>query len=247
MLKSGMKRFISKTVRREFLPLGRLIVLESGLLFGGLRAGAEAPAPEAAGREATITSDQLELVQNGAESIFTGHVVLTRTPYVLNADRMARVQATGVVEAQGHIVGTWVQSTGEKTVAVGERARYAPQQQTVELWEGARLTHWESLKDADPLVVTAGRFIAHLDAQILDAQKDVVIRRGTSYVSHSDQAKYEQPAGVLHLWGSRPIAVEFADAQGSGHFISERGLLYLSPRKVRLIDDVTGQIIPAPR
>ena len=197
--------------------------------------------------ETTITSDQMELIDNGAQTVFTGHVVLQQSPYVMTADRMTRLRDTGIVEADGHIVGTWLKPTGEKTVAVGDRARYNPQAQTTELWKAPRLTHWDTAKDPTPMVATAERFIAHHDSQMLFGKKNVVIRRGTDFESRSDEAQFDQTAQVIHLWGKRRTELAWNDTQGSGRFFSDRALLYLSPRRARLMDHVTGHVIPAPR
>jgi lipopolysaccharide export system protein LptA len=207
--------------------------------------GQSTPAPSA--EDATITSDQMELFDNGTKTVFTGHVVLERSPYVMTADRMTRYQATGIVEAENHVVGTWIKPTGEMTKAVGGRARYDPQAQTTDLWETPSLTHWDTAKDPTPLVVTAERFIAHHDTQMLFAKEDVTIRRGTVFQTHSDQAQFDQKMQVIHLWGSHKTAIQWEDAQGSGHFLSERALLYLSPKRARLMDNVTGHVIPSPR
>jgi LPS export ABC transporter protein LptC len=189
----------------------------------------------------------MELINNGAKSVFTGHVQLIKEAYVLTADRMTRIESTGLVEAEGHIVGTWLKPTGEKTTATGEEARYNPQTQTTELWKDARLMHWESASDPQPLVVTAERFIAHHDEHSLEAQNDVTIRRAGMFESHSDAAKYLQNEEVIHLWGERKTTIQVVDAQGSGNFLSDRAQLYLSPRRARLIDQVTGHLIPASR
>ena len=208
-------------------------------------AGSAIPVPGT--NEATITSDQLELINNGALSVFTGHVQLTQVPYVLTADRMTRLEASGLVEAEGHIIGTWLKSTGEKTTAIGEQARFDPRTQTTELWQNAKLTHWESATDAIPMVVTAERFIAHHDEQSLEAQKNVTILRAGMFESHSDAAIYLQNDQLIRLWGDRQTTIQFQDPQGSGHFLCDRAQLYLSPRRARLIDHVTGQLFPAHR
>src|SRR5438552_619671 len=93
--------------------------------------------------EATITSDELEILNNGAKTVFTGHVILKQVPYVLLADRMVQTKATGIVEAAGHIHGTWTGPSGEKIVATGTHARYTPAAKSIELWDDARLTRWE--------------------------------------------------------------------------------------------------------
>src|ERR1700722_19931320 len=75
-------------------------------------------------KEATITSDDLELQNNGEQTIFTGHVILTQDPYKIHADRMVRTKATEIIDADGHVVGTWVSPKGEKVRVLGEKARY---------------------------------------------------------------------------------------------------------------------------
>src|SRR5437899_2031491 len=48
---------------------------------------------------ATITSDELEIRDNGAQTFFRGHVVLTEKPYLLLSDEMIRTKSTGIVDA----------------------------------------------------------------------------------------------------------------------------------------------------
>src|SRR4051812_17674586 len=98
----------------------------------GLSARALAvPAPSS---EATISSDELELRNNGALSIFTGHVKLKQEPYLLQADRMERTKSTGLVTAKGHIHGTWNGEKGEKGQVYADQGFYKPAEKTVELW-----------------------------------------------------------------------------------------------------------------
>src|SRR5436190_24189136 len=78
--------------------------------------------PAASSPEATISSDQLELIDNGSKTVFTGHVLLEQAPYVLKADRMTRYQSNGLVEGEGHVHGTWINPAGGKTEARGEHA-----------------------------------------------------------------------------------------------------------------------------
>jgi len=83
---------------------------------------------------ATITSDELELQNNGALTIFQGHVVLTQGPYEVRSDRIVRTKADGRVDARGHVVGSWVSPKKEKVRIVSEEAAYDPSKETVELW-----------------------------------------------------------------------------------------------------------------
>src|SRR6266700_1967397 len=76
------------------------------------------------GAEATITSDELELQNNGEVTIFRGHVVLEQNPYQVRADKMVRTRATSIVDADGHVIGSWVSAKGEKIRVEGEKASY---------------------------------------------------------------------------------------------------------------------------
>jgi lipopolysaccharide export system protein LptA len=196
--------------------------------------------------EATISSDEMELIDNGSKTVFNGHVLLSRPPYEMKADKMTRVQADGVVEAEGNIIGLWKNPAGDKVKAVGHHARYSPQVQTLELWGDPRLTRWESPKDQTPLIVTADRFIAHNDTHMIQAETRVVFKRGMAFQAMSDHAQFDQTDGVLHLWGTRQVDTLWGDARGTGRFLSDRALLYQNPRRARLMDHVTGHIVPAP-
>jgi lipopolysaccharide transport protein LptA len=93
----------------------------------------------AAAAQATITSDELELQNNGELTIFTGHVILTQDPYEVHSDRMVRTKATGIVTADGHVIGTWISPKKEKVRVKGDQARYDPVAQTVEIWGKSRV------------------------------------------------------------------------------------------------------------
>ncbi len=111
-----------------------------------LRVACPASAEEAP-TGATITSDELEIQDHGERTIFTGHVRLKDDPYHFNADRMVRTKSDGVVDASGHLHGTWRRSpdkTGEAWAAVG---RYSPSKKLVELWGKERVkVRWEDAK-----------------------------------------------------------------------------------------------------
>ncbi len=88
----------------------------------------------AADEPATITSDELELQNNGELTTFRGHVVLTQPPYEVRSDKMTRTKSDGLVKASGHVVGTWLSPKKEKVRVESEEALYAPNLETVELW-----------------------------------------------------------------------------------------------------------------
>src|SRR5258708_4090160 len=216
------------------------------ILSPGGRSWAAWTEPTPSTGETTITSDEMELIHNGGETILTGHVILIRPPYQMKADRMIRYKETGIVEAEGNVIGTWDKPTGERVEAVGAYARYTPQAQTTELWGAARLSHWDNATDPTPLIVTAERFVAHHDTEIVDGETHVFFRRGTSFQAHSDRAQFDGKGQVLNLWGTQQTDTLWADPRGSGRFLSDRVLLYLSPRRARLLDHVTSHVIPTP-
>ena len=84
--------------------------------------------------EATITSDELEIQNNGELTIFRGHVDLKQSPYEIRADRMVRKKADASVDAAGHVIGKWQSAKGEKLRVDGEMARYEPSRNIVEIW-----------------------------------------------------------------------------------------------------------------
>jgi lipopolysaccharide transport protein LptA len=214
-------------------------------LIGCLAARGRAMTPPPSNAEATITSDQLELLDNGARSVFTGHVVLKQDPYLLLADRMIQTKATGIVDAYGHIHGTWITDKGEKVLAEGAQARYIPSEQTTELWGRPRLTRWETALDTAPVTITAVRFIARQKENAMWAIDRVYMRQGTGVWAKSDEAKYDQNAEVIHLWGKKHRThVYWSDTKGIADFESDRGWLCLAPKKARLMDRVHGHITP---
>jgi lipopolysaccharide transport protein LptA len=84
--------------------------------------------------QATLTSDELELKNNGTLTIFRGNVVLTQAPYEVRAERMTRTQSTGHVQATGRVVGTWVSPKKERVRLESDEALYDPAKQIVEFW-----------------------------------------------------------------------------------------------------------------
>lgn len=83
---------------------------------------------------ATITSDELELQNNGEVTIFRGHVILKQEAYEIRAHQMKRLKNTGNVEASGQVVGTWISAKQDKVRVESDEALYRPASDTVDLW-----------------------------------------------------------------------------------------------------------------
>ncbi|HVM90792.1 MAG TPA: LptA/OstA family protein [Verrucomicrobiae bacterium] len=201
--------------------------------------GGPAPAPDA-----TISSDELEMRDNGAASIFKGHVVLTQQPYVLHADRMVQTKATQLVEAFGHIRATSVSPSGEHYLATGERASYDPTQKLTELWQDARVVRWETAADTSPIVAVAEHFTASDLNHTIEAHGRVRIEQGKTFVVESDEAKYVEAEKVIYFWGLSPVSVHYQGPKQLANFHGRKGQVYLSPKRARLIDQVQGRVIP---
>jgi len=221
----------------------RPIFLIAGVMLAGSRIVWCAQPSKPKG-EAVITSDQLEIQDNGARTVFTGHVVLTDPPYVLRADRMVQAKKTGIIDAHGHIEGTWISETGEKLVAIGKDGEYRPAEKTTELWGNAKLTRWETAVDTIPVVVTADRFITHENEHEVLARFHVHMTQGPDKWATSDEARFDQQASTVHLWGSHQVLVHWRDAKGISDFYGDKGTLVLQPKKAQLIDHVHGHVIP---
>jgi len=206
---------------------------------------ARADSPPAASSETVITSDELEFLDNGARTVFTGHVVLTQEPNQLLADRMVKIKSTGNIEAEGHVHGTWKGDKGEKSIATGRNALYRPSEKITELWGNAKMTRWETAVDTRPVTVTADHFTAFDNDHTVYAKGHVHMEQKQGLRTWSDEAKYDQTAQTITLWGVTPVLVHWEDAKGSADFKSERAWLLVSPKRVKLIKDVHGHIIPA--
>jgi lipopolysaccharide export system protein LptA len=213
-------------------------------LASGARALESAPPVKP---EATITSDEMEVVNNGARTIFRGHVVLKEVPYELHADRMERTRATGVVQAWGHIVGTWVKPEGEKGMAEGDRARYDPADETTEWWDHARLTRWQTASDTAPVVVTADRFVAEQKEDRLLAHRNVQVTQGGEFWSQSDEGKFDHQQQTMTLWGKHPVRMHWQDARGTADFKSDQAVIFVVTKRTRLLDQVQGHVVPLSR
>jgi lipopolysaccharide assembly outer membrane protein LptD (OstA) len=90
----------------------------------------------------------------------------------------------------------------------------------------------------------ARRFIAHQSERVLWAENDVRIQEGASLSTVSDEAKYVDKDQAVYLWGTKQTVIDWQDPQGSGHFLSDRAAMYLSPRRLRLEDHVKGHVVP---
>ena len=114
----------------------------SWIVGGCLAAGAVAAAPASpASTPVTLSSDSLEIQDNGARSVFAGHVVLKQADSVMYADRMTRVGEKGPVEATGRVVrGFSKGEKGETIEVLGTRARYEPESRKVFVWGKPRVT-----------------------------------------------------------------------------------------------------------
>jgi lipopolysaccharide export system protein LptA len=207
-----------------------------------LAAIAPAASSDKPATEATITSDELEIKNSGAEAVFRGQVVLKQDPYVLTADRMTQNRASGVVEARGRVLGTWVSETGEKLIAEGRSARYTPSTKVTELWGNPKLTRWETAKDTAPVVITAVRFVASQSEGTVWAREKVVLTRGENVRVRADQAKLSQDSETVDFWGEHRVNVYWRDPRGIADFESDRGWVSLSPRRARLLDRVRGKV-----
>lgn len=202
-------------------------------------------APPAPKGDATITSDELVLQDSGAKSVFRGNVVLKQDPYTLFADRMERKRDGGVVEVFGNVHGSWTSEKGERLLATGQRGRYVPETQTIELWEKAKLTRWETAVDTTPVVVKAHYFIAYRDEKTVWAKKNVFMEQGIRMKAQSDFARYDQVEQALHLWGDKQVAIHVEDAKGKADFLSDKAKVTLTPKGARLMDRVTGHVVPS--
>ena len=135
----------------------------------------------AKGEDATLSSDEMELINQGDKAVFKGHVLLEKTEYQLKANQMTRTEKTGLVEAEGNIIGMWKNPAGGNLKAYGDHGRYDPVAQRAELWTNL----------------------------------------------------------------PKQVAVNWKDAKGSGNFLSDRAVIFVSSKSVRLQDHVTGHIVPA--
>jgi lipopolysaccharide export system protein LptA len=212
------------------------------LLLTGL--AVQAATPPAPTSEATIRSDELELQDNGAFTVFMGNVVLRQDPYLLKADRMVRSKATQIVDVKGRVKGTWNADTGEKFVAVGDFGRYSPTTEITELWGRSKVTRWETAKDTAPVVVTAERFIADRRAGTVRAVGKVEVVQSTTSRVRCEEALYVQKEQTIHLSGPGGVFVHWEDARGISDFKGEKGRVILQPRSARLMEQVKGRVIP---
>ena len=221
-----------------------LIILS---LFVPLAAGVRADSPTAAKSpaEATITSDELEIRNNGEATFFRGHVILKEEPYLLHSDQMVREKATGIVTANGHLDGTWLSEKGEKVKAYGEEGRYDPQVPQTELWGGhPELIRWETSADTTPVHIVADRFIALHQQHEFVALGNVVITQKPKVLTRSDKARYEQKVQTVYLEGPARVFVHIADAKGSGDFTGDKGWVTLEPKTAHMEGRVQGHIDP---
>ena len=131
--------------------------------------------------EATITSDELELQHNGDISLFRGHVVLNQDPYEIHADLMTRTKVDSMVNAEGHVVGTWVSAQHEKVRVEGESARYDPNKHNAEVWGKQQVAvHLDGEKGQalfhgdrgwiDTLTPGKARLVGHVTGHVIPAQ-----------------------------------------------------------------------------
>ena len=208
------------------------------VLLGSYARAAVAPA------EATITSDELEMRDNGAMTFFRGHVVLKEDPYLLHADEMVRSKATGVADASGHLDGTWISDKGEKIKAYGKKGRYTPNPQVTELWDHAELFRWETARDTQPVHIIGDHFTAYHVEREFYAKGRVVIMQDPKLLSRSVEASYFQKKQTIHLYGPERVFVHIADGKGTGDFTGEEAWVTLAPKTARMVGHVQGHVIP---
>jgi lipopolysaccharide export system protein LptA len=195
--------------------------------------------------QATISSDLLELQNNGAKSVFRGHVVLESETYTLKARQMTQTKKTGIVQASGRVDAVWHGDKGEHYHGVGDHAIYNPKTKVADLWGHSQVTRWETAVDTNPVIATAERFRSDGIAKFIAGHQDVHVTRGPEMDVRSDEARYVDAEKALYFWGDHRVRVHYEDAKGKTDFESDRGLVTMEPRQVRLIDRVHGHIIPA--
>lgn len=216
-----------------------LLILSASVLW------ADAPSTSKPTAEATITSDELEIRNNGEQTFFRGHVILTEEPYLLHADQMVRAKLTGIVTAHGHLDGTWLSEKGEKVKAFGEDGQYESQIPKTDLWGGhPEMIRWETSADTMPVHIMADRFEALHAKHEFYAIGHVVITRFPQALTRSDKANYDQKNQIIYLNGPTRIFVHIADAKGVGDFTSEKGWMTLAPKTAHLEGHVLGHINP---
>jgi|GEM_PF-2137981 lipopolysaccharide transport protein LptA len=203
------------------------------------------PLPPAAA-SATITSDELQLVDQGAESIFVGHVVIKQDYYTLWADRVRQVKDTGIANAFGHVKALWARPGEARILGTGLYAKYDPNTEEAQLWNRAEITRWETEADTSPVHIKADHFISREMEQKMWAKGNVYIRRPGNFWSKSEDGLYNQAEQVVSLWGPQQVEMQYMDDKGAAHFFSDRAMVFLSPKRVRLLDHVKGHIVPAP-
>jgi lipopolysaccharide export system protein LptA len=197
--------------------------------------------------DATITSDEMQILDGGAKTIFNRHVVLKQDTYVIRADRMTRIKDTGIVDALGQVEGTWTSEKGEIMTARGKKARYTPSVKTLELWVDADVTRWETAQDTAPVIIQADRFIALQAERVVWAKENVRIRQTDRLKIRCDEAKFDEHERKLYLWGHPRMDIHVKDQRGEGDFQGDQGWVTLSPKRAQLTGEVKGRVNPAPR
>lgn len=211
------------------------------LLSAQALAGAPPPPSDS---EATLTSDELEIVENGAKTVFRGHVRLTHQAYRMESDVMTRSGADGPVLARGRVKGTWTSPSGERMEATGGQARYDPAQETVELWDSPRVTRYATAVDTAPVIIDAERFIAHRREQVVWAKRDVRLRQGDQIRVRAGEARYDQPQRLITAWGGPRVQIDVEDGRGRAAFESDQAVVSLEDRRARLLSRVRGRVTP---
>jgi len=193
---------------------------------------------------ATITSDELDMRDNGERTFFHGHVVLTQDPYVLHSDEMERTKTTGLVEAHGHLEGLWLSEKGEKVKAYGKEGRYTPEPQVTQLWDHAHMIRWETVRDTEPVHIFAEHFTAYHQEREFYGKGHVIMRQREKLLSHSVEAKYDQKIQTVHLFGTQRVFIHVADVKGLGDFTGDEAWVTLAPKTARMAGHVKGHVIP---
>ncbi len=227
-------------MRKLFIMWVGAVVISS-TAKGVVKAATPAPAPAS---EATISSDELEIQDNGEQAFFRGHVILKQDPYLLHADSMKRAKKTGIVEASGHLDGTWLSGSGERVKAYGRKGRYTPSPQVTELWEKAELVRWETERDTAPVHIYSDHFTAYHKEREFYGKGHVVINQEPKISAKSEEANYDQNAQTIHLYGPERVFVRIVDGKGSGDFTGDDAWVTMAPKTAKMVGHVQGHVIP---
>ena len=198
-----------------------------------------------------ITSDTMEVVQQGLQTKFTSHVKVTQPGERLLCDELISDKSHHVLHAKGH-VSLYKEVENEQVwEAFGQRGDYDTRENLMTLWNShgrARLIKHHRSSELNTMELesewmnTDNHFsFAHAKGRVYG--RSVSTSTPQSIRFWSDEAVFDEPRSLIRLEGTRPVVI--LDQPSESRHITGRSIRYrIDDQKLEVEGDAVSKIFP---